>query len=115
MVTNTVTGMMDKTKEAVHGGVEMTRSAVASGMNTMMGSSMGQMVASSMGAVLGKSEELVDHYLPMTDEELGEMMKPVISGEPDMLHRAVKHRSDLSVPRGHKLMHMLGTLESTNI
>lgn len=73
MVTNTVTGMMDKTKEAVHGGVEMTRSAVASGMNTMMGSSMGQMVASSMGAVLGKSEELVDHYLPMTDEELAKL------------------------------------------
>lgn len=72
-VTNTVTGMVDKTKEAVQGGVEMTRSAVATGVNTVMGSSVGQMVASSVDAVLGKSEELVELYLPMTDEELGEM------------------------------------------
>ncbi|KAJ6654490.1 hypothetical protein lerEdw1_006911 [Lerista edwardsae] len=78
MVTSTVTGMVDKTMEAVHGGVEMTRSAVTSGVNTVMGSSVGQMVASGVDAMLGKSEELVDHYLPMTDEELGEMMEFVV-------------------------------------
>uniref|UniRef100_A0A8C0G1E7 Perilipin n=1 Tax=Chelonoidis abingdonii TaxID=106734 RepID=A0A8C0G1E7_CHEAB len=71
-VSNTMTGMMDMTKGAVQGSVELTRSAVTSGVNTVMGSAVGQMVVSSMGAVLGKSEELVDHYLPMTDEELGE-------------------------------------------
>lgn len=85
MVTSTVTGMVDKTMEAVHGGVEMTRSAVNSGVNTVMESSVGQMVASSMDAMLGKSEELVDHYLPMTDEELGEMMEFVVQGGPDTL------------------------------
>lgn len=70
-VSNTMTGMVDMTKGAVQGSVELTRSAVTSGVNTVMGSAVGQMVVSSMGAVLGKSEELVDHYLPMTDEELG--------------------------------------------
>lgn len=77
MVTSTVTGMVDKTMEAVHGGVEMTRSAVTSGVNTVMGSSVGQMMASSMDAMLGKSEELVDHYLPMTDEELAKLATSV--------------------------------------
>uniref|UniRef100_A0A8C4W362 Perilipin n=1 Tax=Gopherus evgoodei TaxID=1825980 RepID=A0A8C4W362_9SAUR len=70
-VSNTMTGMVDMTKGAVQGSVELTRSAVTSGVNTVMGSAVGQMVVSGMGAVLGKSEELVDHYLPMTDEELG--------------------------------------------
>ncbi|XP_061457793.1 uncharacterized protein LOC133372749 [Rhineura floridana] len=77
VVTSTMTGMVDKTKEAVQGGVEMTRSAVTSGVNTVMGSSVGQMVASSVDAMLGKSEELVDHYLPMTDEELAKLATSV--------------------------------------
>ncbi|XP_074926982.1 perilipin-3-like isoform X2 [Chelonoidis abingdonii] len=76
-VSNTMTGMMDMTKGAVQGSVELTRSAVTSGVNTVMGSAVGQMVVSSMGAVLGKSEELVDHYLPMTDEELAKLATPV--------------------------------------
>lgn len=60
------------TKGAVQGSVELTKSAVSSGVTTVMGSTVGQMVASGVGSMLEKSEELVDHYLPMTDEELGE-------------------------------------------
>ncbi|XP_015262255.1 PREDICTED: perilipin-3-like isoform X2 [Gekko japonicus] len=63
-VTSTVTGVVDKTKEAVQGGVEMTRSAVATGVN---------MVASGVDSILGKSEGLVDHYLPVTEEELAQL------------------------------------------
>ena len=70
-VTSRVTGVMDMTKGAVQGGVELTKSAVSSGVSTVMGSTVGQMVVSGMGSMLEKSEELVDHYLPMTDEELG--------------------------------------------
>ncbi|KFV57638.1 Perilipin-3, partial [Tyto alba] len=66
-VTSRVTGMMDVTKGAVQGSVELTKSAVSSGVNTVMGSTVGQMVVSGMGSMLEKSEELVDHYLPMTD------------------------------------------------
>ncbi|XP_074795486.1 perilipin-3-like isoform X2 [Natator depressus] len=76
-VSNTMTGMVDMTKGAVQGSVELTRSAVTSGVNTVMGSAVGQMVVSGMGAVLGKSEELVDHYLPMTDEELAKLATSV--------------------------------------
>lgn len=70
-VSSRVTGVMDMTKGAVQGSVELTKSAVSSGVSTVMGSAMGQMVVSGVGSVLEKSEELVDHYLPMTDEELG--------------------------------------------
>ncbi|KAM9112213.1 perilipin-3-like [Pangshura tecta] len=76
-MTNTMTGMVDMTKGAVQGSVELTRSAVTHGVNTVMGSAVGQMVVSGMGAVLGKSEELVDHYLPMTDEELAKLATSV--------------------------------------
>lgn len=77
-VTSRVTGVMDMTKGAMQGGMELTRSAVSSGVSTVMGSTVGQMVASGVGSVLGKSEELVDHYLPMTDEELGEQLIPTL-------------------------------------
>lgn len=78
-VTNMVTGMVDKTKEAVQGGMEMTTSAVVTGVNTVMGSSVGRMMASSMvlDAVLGKSEELVELCLPVTNEELAKLATSV--------------------------------------
>ncbi|KFQ29237.1 Perilipin-3, partial [Merops nubicus] len=65
-VTSGVTGV-DITRGAVQGGLELTRSAVSSGVSTVMGSTVGQMLVSGVGSVLEKSEELVDHYLPMTD------------------------------------------------
>nr|XP_030112666.3 perilipin-3 [Taeniopygia guttata]XP_030112667.3 perilipin-3 [Taeniopygia guttata] len=77
-VSSRVTGVMDMTKGAVQGGVELTRSAVSSGVSTV-----GQMVASGVGSVLGKSEELVDHYLPMTDEELAKLATAVEGFEPE--------------------------------
>ncbi|XP_070600350.1 perilipin-3-like [Erythrolamprus reginae] len=87
-VSSTVSGMVDKTKEVVQGGVEMTRSAVqsgvemtrsavSSGVNTVMESSVAQMVSSNLEAALGKSEEIVDHYLPMTEEELAKLATSV--------------------------------------
>ncbi|KFU98055.1 Perilipin-3, partial [Pterocles gutturalis] len=66
-VTSRVTGVMDMTMGAVQGSMELTKSAVTSGVNTVMGSTVGQMVVSGVGSMLEKSEELVDHYLPMTD------------------------------------------------
>ncbi|CAI5796877.1 Perilipin [Podarcis lilfordi] len=70
-------GMLDLVKEAVRGSVEMTTSALTSGMNTVMGSSIGQMASSAVEAVMGKSEEMVDHYLPMSDEELATLAAAV--------------------------------------
>lgn len=78
VVSSTVNGakdvvsrVVDLGKGAVHGSMEMTRSVVAGGMNTVMGSRVGQMVATGVDTMLGKSEELVDRYLPLTDQELG--------------------------------------------
>ncbi|CAI5798932.1 NAD(P)(+)--arginine ADP-ribosyltransferase [Podarcis lilfordi] len=116
-VASTVTGMVDRTKEAVQGGVEMTRSAVASGVNTVMGSSVGQMVTSGVDAVLGKSEQLVDHYLPMTDEELAKLATTVEGFEIATVEQQKEQRSyfvrlgSLSAKVRHRAyQHSLGKL-----
>ncbi|KYO31372.1 perilipin-3-like [Alligator mississippiensis] len=87
-VCGTVTGakaaassMVDVAKGAVQEGVEMTRSAVSSSMDAIIGSSLGQKVASGLDVVLGKSEQWVDHYLPMTDEELAALATSVEGAE----------------------------------
>uniref|UniRef100_A0A672V6Q4 Perilipin n=1 Tax=Strigops habroptila TaxID=2489341 RepID=A0A672V6Q4_STRHB len=66
LVTNKVTEAMDLTKEAVQDGVEKTKSVVTSTV-------VSQAVGGGVEAVLGISEDLVDHYLPMTEEELGKL------------------------------------------
>ncbi|XP_030422708.1 perilipin-3-like [Gopherus evgoodei] len=58
---DTVTSMVGVAKGAVQESMEMTKSAVTSSMNR----------------VLGKSEQLIDHYLPMTEEELAELATPM--------------------------------------
>ncbi|XP_043821132.1 perilipin-3 isoform X1 [Dromiciops gliroides] len=72
-VAHRVTEAVDMTRGAVQSGVDMTKSMVTSSVNTVMGSKVGQMVLSGMDTVLGKSEEWVDNYLPMTDEELAKI------------------------------------------
>ncbi|NWW40000.1 PLIN3 protein, partial [Panurus biarmicus] len=110
-VTSRVTGVMDMTKGAVQGGVELTRSAVSSGVSTV-----GQMVASGVGSVLGKSEELVDHYLPMTDEELAKLATAVEGFEPEQQRQQQSYfvrLGSLSTKVRHRaLQHSLGKLQS---
>ncbi|NXR72502.1 PLIN3 protein, partial [Pycnonotus jocosus] len=110
-VSSRVTGVMDMTKGAVQGGVEMTRSAVSSGVSTV-----GQMVASGVGSVLGKSEELVDHYLPMTDEELAKLATAVEGFEPEQQRQQQSYfvrLGSLSTKLRHRaLQHSLGKLQS---
>ncbi|XP_075579981.1 perilipin-3 [Pelecanus crispus] len=77
LVTNTVTEAMDLTKEAVQDGVEKTKSMVTSTVNTALDATVSQAVAGGVESVLGISEELVDHYLPMTEEELGKLATAV--------------------------------------
>ncbi|XP_066062002.1 perilipin-3-like [Chamaea fasciata] len=110
-VTSRVTGVMDMTKGAVQGGVELTRSAVSSGVSTV-----GQMVASGVGSMLGKSEELVDHYLPMTDEELAKLATAVEGFEPEQQRQQQSYfvrLGSLSTKLRHRaLQHSLGKLQS---
>uniref|UniRef100_A0A8C4W116 Perilipin n=1 Tax=Gopherus evgoodei TaxID=1825980 RepID=A0A8C4W116_9SAUR len=62
---------MDLTRGTVQDSVELTKSVVEAVQD---GKEMttGQLVASGVDAVLEKSGALVDHYLPMANEELGE-------------------------------------------
>ncbi|NXG78426.1 PLIN3 protein, partial [Baryphthengus martii] len=115
-VTSRVTGVMDMTKGAVQGSVELTKSAVSSGVNTVMGSTVGQMVVSGMGSMLEKSEELVDHYLPMTDEELAKLATAVEGFEMEQQKQQQSYfvrLGSLSTKLRHRaLQHSLGKLQS---
>ncbi|XP_026502267.1 perilipin-3-like [Terrapene carolina triunguis] len=72
-VKDEVTSMVGVAKGAVQESVEVTKSAVTSSMSTVVGSSMGQTILSGVDLELETSESLVDHYLPMTDEELAKL------------------------------------------
>uniref|UniRef100_A0A8C5WP03 Perilipin n=1 Tax=Laticauda laticaudata TaxID=8630 RepID=A0A8C5WP03_LATLA len=76
-VSSGVSGMVDVAKGAVQGSVEMTSSIVAGGVNSVMGSRVGEMITAGVDTMLGKSEELVDYYLPMTDREFAELATSV--------------------------------------
>ncbi|XP_028941302.1 perilipin-3, partial [Antrostomus carolinensis] len=77
LVTNKVTEAVDLTKGAVQDGVEKTKSVVTSTVSTALDAAVSQAVAGGVESVLGISEDLVDHYLPMTEEELGELATAV--------------------------------------
>ncbi|XP_059687916.1 perilipin-3-like isoform X1 [Gavia stellata] len=70
LVSSTVSSAVGLARGAVQGGVERTRSALSTGVSTVVGSRVGRLLATGVDAVLGKSEELVERYLPGTDEEL---------------------------------------------
>ncbi|XP_067169178.1 perilipin-3-like [Apteryx mantelli] len=69
-VAAAVTGAWEAVRGAVRGAVERARAVVSAGIGTVAGSPAGRMVVTGVDAVLGKSEELLDRYLPGTDEEL---------------------------------------------
>ncbi|NXJ23216.1 PLIN3 protein, partial [Dicrurus megarhynchus] len=77
LVANKVTEAVDLTKGAVQDSVEKTKSAVTSTVSTALDAALSQAVAGGVESVLGMSEDLVDHYLPMTEEELGKLATTV--------------------------------------
>ncbi|NXK09094.1 PLIN3 protein, partial [Herpetotheres cachinnans] len=73
-----VTEAVDLTKNVVGDSVKMTRSMVTSTVNSAVeAAQVSQAVAGGVESVLGISEDLVDHYLPMTEEELGKLATTV--------------------------------------
>ncbi|KFV61692.1 Perilipin-3, partial [Dryobates pubescens] len=77
LVTNKVTEAVDLTKEAVQESVEKTKSVVTSTVSTALDAALSQAVAGGVETVLGMSEDLVDQYLPVTEEELGQLATTV--------------------------------------
>ncbi|KAM6236015.1 LOW QUALITY PROTEIN: perilipin-3-like [Porphyrio hochstetteri] len=82
LVSSTVSGAVGLARSAVQGGVERTRSALSTGVGAVVGSGVGWLLATGVDTVLEKSEELVERYLPRTDEELGDGGCRVTSPEP---------------------------------
>ncbi|XP_050177483.1 perilipin-4-like [Myiozetetes cayanensis] len=72
LVTHKVTEAVDLTKGAVQDSVEKTKSVV-----TSTAKAVSQAVAGGVESVLEMSEDLVDHFLPMTEEELGKLATTV--------------------------------------
>ncbi|NXN23293.1 PLIN3 protein, partial [Nycticryphes semicollaris] len=70
LVSSTVSGAVGLARGAVQGGVERTRSALSTGVSSVVGSRVGRLLATGVDVVLGKSEELVERYLPGTEEDL---------------------------------------------
>ncbi|NXQ93997.1 PLIN3 protein, partial [Sagittarius serpentarius] len=73
-----VTEAVDLTKNVVGDSVKLTRSMVTSTVNSAVeAAQVSQAVAGGVESVLGISEDLVDQYLPMTEEELGKLATTV--------------------------------------
>ncbi|NXP97170.1 PLIN3 protein, partial [Vidua macroura] len=77
-VADKVTEAVDLTKTVVGDSVKLTRSVVTSTVSSAVeAAQVSQAVAGGVESVLGMSEDLVDHYLPMTEEELGKLATTV--------------------------------------
>ncbi|NXB70997.1 PLIN3 protein, partial [Donacobius atricapilla] len=77
-VADKVTEAVDLTKHVVGDSVKLTRSVVTSTVSSAVeAAQVSQAVAGGVESVLGMSEDLVDHYLPMTEEELGKLATTV--------------------------------------
>ncbi|NWT18500.1 PLIN3 protein, partial [Vireo altiloquus] len=73
-----VTEAVDLTKNVVGDSVKLTRSVVTSTVSSAVeAAQVSQAVAGGVESVLGMTEDLVDHYLPMTEEELGKLATTV--------------------------------------
>ncbi|XP_016159931.1 PREDICTED: perilipin-3 isoform X3 [Ficedula albicollis] len=74
-ITSKINTALEQGREALQEGVEMTNSVVANSISKAK--AVSQAVAGGVESVLGMSEDLVDHYLPMTEEELGKLATTV--------------------------------------
>ncbi|XP_066489892.1 perilipin-3-like [Tiliqua scincoides] len=72
-IASKLSGVVNLTKEAVQGSMEATKSAISHSLTSAAATRVGRMAVGGAEAMLGMSEELVDKYLPITDEELAEL------------------------------------------
>ncbi|XP_052656965.1 perilipin-3-like isoform X2 [Harpia harpyja] len=74
-ITSKINTALEQSREAIQEGVEKTNSVVTNSISKAK--AVSQAVAGSVESVLGISEDLVDQYLPMTEEELGKLATTV--------------------------------------
>ncbi|XP_066061998.1 perilipin-3-like isoform X1 [Chamaea fasciata] len=74
-ITSKINTALEQGREVLQEGVEMTNSVVTNSISKAK--AVSQAVAGGVETVLGMSEDLVDHYLPVTEEELGKVATTV--------------------------------------
>uniref|UniRef100_A0A8B9SU69 Perilipin n=1 Tax=Anas platyrhynchos TaxID=8839 RepID=A0A8B9SU69_ANAPL len=70
-ITSKINTALEQSREAIQESVEITNTVVNNSVSKAR--AVGQAVAGGVESVLGISEDLVDQYLPMTQEELGKL------------------------------------------
>ncbi|PKU34580.1 perilipin-3- hypothetical protein [Limosa lapponica baueri] len=74
-ISSKINTALEQSREVIQEGMKMTNSVVTNSISKAK--AVSQAVAGGVESVLGISEDLVDHYLPMTEEELGELATSV--------------------------------------
>ncbi|XP_042651034.1 perilipin-3 isoform X2 [Tyto alba] len=74
-LTSKINTALEQSREAIQEGVEKTNSVVTNSISKAK--AVSQAVAGGVESVLDISEDLVDHYLPLTEEELGKLATTV--------------------------------------
>ncbi|KAJ7414625.1 perilipin-3-like protein [Pitangus sulphuratus] len=74
-ISSKISTALEQSREALQEGVEMTNSVVTNSISKAK--AVSQAVAGGVESVLEMSEDLVDHFLPMTEEELGKLATTV--------------------------------------
>lgn len=80
-VSDTLSTVVDRTRGAVQGGMERTRAVVSGSVNTVLESRVALLLSSSVDSALSTSESLVEQYLPLAEDELGEWVQSSGQGE----------------------------------
>uniref|UniRef100_A0A8C6T9G5 Perilipin n=1 Tax=Neogobius melanostomus TaxID=47308 RepID=A0A8C6T9G5_9GOBI len=69
-VSGTLNSVVEKTRGAVHDGMEKTKAVVSGSVNTVLESRVARLVTSGVDTAISTSENLVEQYLPQTEDEL---------------------------------------------
>ncbi|XP_028845960.1 perilipin-2 [Denticeps clupeoides] len=76
-VSHTLTGVIDRTRGAMQDSVEKSKAVVNEGVSSVMGSRVVRLMSSGMDSALSTSENLVEQFLPRTEQELEQEAKQV--------------------------------------
>ncbi len=71
-VSDTLSSAVVKTRDVVQDGVEKTKAVVSGSVSTVLESRVARLVSSGVDTALSTSENLMEQYLPLTEDELGE-------------------------------------------
>lgn len=90
-VSDTLNCAVERTRGAVQDGVERTKAVVSGSVSTVLESRVARLVSSGVDTALSTSESLVEQYLPLTEDELGEWVQKL----PVRPHRNVLHHDPI--------------------